>query len=212
MPAVAGASHPLGRTMGGVTSDAPAAGYTAPARSPWLAPVLRAVPAVIAGLIITFTADHSPTVGLIMLSVYGLGSALVLLATAGRMGGAEPVRGLHRGLALVAAIAGGLALVVLVSGTAGLALLLLLVGGYAVIAGALELVWGIRHRDRSGFARDAVVIGVGTLALALVLAFVGDPVSAVGFFGAYAVMLGVYLAIAGVSLRLGTPPEESSAS
>lgn len=181
-------------------------------RSPWIAPVLRAVPAIAAGLIITFTADHSPIVGLTMLAVFGLGSAVVLLVTASRMRTVEPVRGLHRGLSLVAAVAGALAIAVLVSGAAGLALLLLLVGGYAVLAGALELVWGIRHRDRSGFARDAVIIGAGTLALAVVLAFVGDPVSAVGFFGAYAVMLGVYLAIAGVSLRLVTPAEESPAS
>lgn len=174
--------------------------------------MLRAVPAVAAGLIITFTADHSPAVGLAMLGVFGLGSALVLLVTAVRMRAGEPVRGLHRGLSVVAAVAGALAVAVLVSGTAGLALLLLLIGGYAVLAGALELVWGIRHRDRSGFARDAVVIGGGTLALAVLLAFVGDPVSAVGFFGAYAVMLGVYLAIAGVSLRWTASAEESSAS
>jgi len=94
----------------------------------------------------------------------------------------------------------------------GLALLLLLVGGYAVLAGALELVWGIRHRDRSPLARDAVVIGIGTLALAVVLALVGDPVSAVGFFGAWAVMLGVFLLIAGFSLTSTTPAKESSDS
>lgn len=195
-----------------MTSDAPADASVPAARSPWLGPLLRAVPAIAAGLIITFTADHSPVVGLTMLGVFGLGSAGVLLGTALRMGRIEPVRGLHRGLALVAALVGLLAVVVLVLGTAGLGLLLLLVGGYAVLAGALELVWGIRHRDRSGFARDAVVIGGGTLALAVVLAFVGDPVSAVGFFGAYAVMLGVYLAIAGISLRLAAPAEESPAS
>lgn len=195
-----------------MTSDASADASVPAARSPWLGPLLRAVPAIAAGLIITFTADHSPVVGLTMLGVFGLGSAGVLLGTALRMGRIEPVRGLHRGLALVAALVGLLAVVVLVLGTAGLGLLLLLVGGYAVLAGALELVWGIRHRDRSGFARDAVVIGGGTLALAVVLAFVGDPVSAVGFFGAYAVMLGVYLAIAGISLRLAAPAEESPAS
>lgn len=198
--------------MGVVRSDNTAATMAPAERSPWLAPVLRALPAIAAGLIITFTADHSPVVGLAMLAVFGLGSALVLLGTALRMTAAEPVRDLHRGLSLVAALVGGFAVAVLVSGTAGLALLLLLIGGYAVLAGALELVWGIRHRDRSGFARDAVVIGAGTLALAVVLTFVGDPVSAVGFFGAYAVMLGVYLAIAGVSLRRAAPAEEGVAS
>ncbi|UTT63474.1 hypothetical protein [Microcella humidisoli] len=182
------------------------------ARSPWLAPVLRAVPALAVGLIITFTADHSPTLGLTMLGAFGLATALVLLAASLRTPAIEPTRALHRGLAIIAGIAGALALVVLATVGGGLPLLLLLVGGYAVLAGALELVWGIRHRDRSPIARDAVVIGVGTLALAIVLALVGDPVSAVGFFGAYAVVLGVFLLIAGLSLKWTPPVKESPAS
>jgi peptidoglycan/LPS O-acetylase OafA/YrhL len=182
------------------------------ARSPWLAPVLRAVPALAVGLIITFTADHSPTLGLTMLGAFGLATALVLLAASLRTPATEPTRALHRGLAIIAGIAGALALVVLATVGGGLPLLLLLVGGYAVLAGALELVWGIRHRDRSPIARDAVVIGVGTLALAIVLALVGDPVSAVGFFGAYAVVLGVFLLIAGLSLKWTPPVKESPAS
>ncbi|MDO9589875.1 MAG: hypothetical protein Q7J04_01885, partial [Microcella sp.] len=93
-----------------------------------------------------------------------------------------------------------------------LPVLLLLIGGYAVLAGALELVWGIRHRDRSPFARDGIVVGIGTLALAVVLALVADPVSAVGFFGAYTVMLGVFLIIAGLSLRWSASPQEPSPS
>ena len=102
--------------------------------------------------------------------------------------------------------------VVATTTTAGLGMLVLLVGGFAVLAGGLELVWGIRHRDRSALARDAVVIGAGTLALAVVLAFVGDPVSAVGFFGAYAVVLGVFLVIAGLSARWSTQLKEHTAS
>lgn len=174
--------------------------------------MLRAVPALVVGLAITFTADHSPVIGLVMLAVFGVGSALVLLISAARMAGGEPVRALHRGLAIVAALAGSLAVVVLVTIGGGLPLLLLLIGGYAVLAGALELVWGIRHRDRSLFARDAVIAGGATLALAVVLALVGDPVSAVGFFGAYAVMLGVFLVIAGLSLKWSAPVKESPAS
>lgn len=189
--------------------DAPDAPATP---SPWAAPLLRAVPALVVGLAITFTADHSPALGLIMLAGFGLATAVVLVLSSVRMRPLEPLRPLHRGLAIIAGLAGALALVVLTSGGAGLALLLLLIGGYAVLAGALELVWGIRHRDRSPLARDAVVIGVGTLALAIVLALVGDPVSAVGFFGAYAVVLGIFLLIAGLSLKWSTPLKESAAS
>lgn len=178
-------------------------------RSPWLAPVLRAVPALAVGLAITFTADHSAQLGLVMLGVFGLSSALVLLGTSLRMTAAEPLRALHRGLALIAALAGSLSFVGAATLGAALPVLLLLIGGYAVLAGALELVWGIRHRARSPLARDAVVVGVGTLALAVVVALVADPVSAVGFIGAYGIVLGVFLIIAVLSLRFSA---ESSAS
>ena len=181
-------------------------------RSPWLAPVLRALPALVVGVIITFTADHSPALGLITFGTFGVATALVVALTAVRLPRAEPARQLHLGIAAIAGAAGALALVALATFGGGLALLLLLVGGYAVLAGALELVWGIRHRDRSPLARDAVVVGAGTVALALVLALVGDPVSAVGFFGAYAVMLGVFLLIAGFSLKGASPVKESAAS
>jgi hypothetical protein len=181
-------------------------------RAPWAGPVLRAVPALVVGLIITFTANHSPALGLSMLGAFGLATAITVTVSGMMLSAGEPLRSLHVGLAVIAGLVGALALVVLAVMGAGLAMLLLLVGGYAVIAGAFELVWGIRHRGRSPFARDAVVVGIATLALAVVLALVGDPVSAVGFFGAYAVMLAVFLLIAGFSLKWSTPVKESIAS
>ncbi len=198
---------------GRMTSEpATVSANAAAGRSLGVVALLRAIPALAVGLVITFTADHSPALGLTALAGFGLASSLVLALSSLRLPRGEPVRPLSRGLALIAGIAGALALVVLISGGIGLALLLLLVGGYAVLAGALELVWGIRHRDRSPLARDAIVIGVGTLALAIVLALVGDPVSAVGFFGAYGVVLGIFLLIAGVSLTWSPPAKESVAS
>jgi len=181
--------------------------------SPWLAPVMRAVPALAVGLSITFIADHSPALGLLMLGIFGLATALVLVLTSLRMRRDEPLRPLHRVLALITGGAGLLALLaVATTTTAGLGILLLLVGGYAVLAGGYELVWGIRHRHRSALARDGAIIGAGTLALAVVLAFVGDPVSAVGFFGAYGVVLGVFLVIAGFSVRWSAQPKENPAT
>ncbi len=205
---------PLGaRLYDGPMTTAPSADASAAPRFLWLAPVLRAVPALIVGLSITFIADHSALIGLIMLGAFGLATAAVLVLTDVRMRRGEPLKLLHRGLAVITGIAGLLALlVVATTTTAGLGMLVLLVGGFAVLAGGLELVWGIRHRDRSALARDAVVIGAGTLALAVVLAFVGDPVSAVGFFGAYAVVLGVFLVIAGLSARWSTQLKEHTAS
>jgi hypothetical protein len=174
--------------------------------------MLRAAPALVVGLSITFTADHSSMMGLVMLGVFGTVTALMLALTSLHMAKSEPLRSLHRGLAPIAFVAGALAVTVVISGVEGLPLLLLLAGGYAVLAGAYELVWGLRHRDASPLARDAVIIGTGTLAFAVVLALVGDPVSAVGFFGAYAVVLGIFLLIVGLSLKWSTPSKEGTAS
>jgi uncharacterized membrane protein HdeD (DUF308 family) len=182
--------------------------YEPSPRALWFAPVVRALPALIVGLAITFIADHSALLGLVMLAIFGLGSAIALVATGLRLERSEPVRSLHGALSVVAALVGLLAAAAAAVFGSTLPVLLLLVGGYAVLAGALELVWGIRHRDRSPLARDAVIVGVGTLALAVVLALVADPVSAVGFFGAYTVVLGVFLIIAGLSLRWSASPKE----
>jgi peptidoglycan/LPS O-acetylase OafA/YrhL len=113
---------------------------------------------------------------------------------------------------LISGCAAVLAAIAAVATGGSLPLLLLLVGGFAVLAGALELVWGLRHRVVSPLARDAITVGGGTLALAIVLALVADPVSAVGFFGAYAVILGIFLLIAGLSLKWSTPMKEGAAS
>jgi len=179
-------------------------------RDLWLAPIVRAVPALAVGLAITFIADHSALLGLVMLAIFGLGSALALIAMSARLERTEPLRALNGALAIVAVLVGVSAAAAAAVFGSTLPVLLLLVGGYAVLAGALELVWGIRHRDRSPLARDAVIIGIGTLALAVVLALVADPVSAVGFFGAYTVVLGVFLIIAGLSLRWSASPKELS--
>ena len=194
-----------------MTSASPAAASTAPP-VPWSILVLRAVPALGVGLAITFIADHSSALGIAMLAAFGLATALVLVLTSARAERSQPLRSLGLGLAAIAGTVGVLAVVALAFAATSLAMLLLIVGGYAVLAGALELVWGIRHRGRSALARDAIVIGSGTLALAIVLAFVGDPVSAVGFFGAYAVILGIFLVIAGFSLRWSAPASSTRSS
>ena len=185
--------------------------------------VLRALPLLGVGLGITFTADHSSRLGLLALSILGLASAVALAAGALRLPRGEALRDLHLGLAVINGIAGALALVL--PGTR-LSFLLLVLGAWSVIAGALELVWGLRHRRAASaagaspaghpIARDALVVGAGTLALALVLALTSDPVSAVGFLGAYAAVVGVFLVIAALSVprgtATGTPQKEQSPS
>lgn len=189
------------------SSDASAAvsGESA-SSSRWLAPIARAIPAIVVGLIITFTPDHSAGLGLLALGAFGLTSAIVLTVSSTRLSTDEPLRALHRGLAVITAIvaAASFALVAALEGNL-LGFLLLALGAYGVFAGAYELVWGLRHRGRSAFARDGITVGGGTILLALILVAVGDSVSAVGFFGAYAVIMGVFLIITGFSAKSASP-------
>ncbi|MFN3708342.1 hypothetical protein [Microcella sp.] len=168
----------------------------------WLAPIARAIPAIVVGLVITFTPDHSATMGLISLGVFGAVTAVVLVLTTLRLAASEPVRSLHRGLSVITAVVAA-ASFALVAGLEGnlLPFLLLTLGAYGVFAGAYEIVWGLRHRGVTPLARDGITVGAGTIILALILVAVGDSVSAVGFFGAYAVIVGVYLIIAGFSAK-----------
>lgn len=179
----------------------------------WLAPIARAIPAIVVGLVITFTPDHSASMGLISLGVFGAVSAVVLVLTTLRLGAGEPLRTLHRGLSVIAAVVAAAAFA-LVAGLEGnlLPFLLLTLGAYGVFAGAYEVVWGLRHRGISPLARDGITVGAGTVILALILVAVGDSVSAVGFFGAYAVIVGVYLVIAGFSAKWADTPKEHPAS
>jgi uncharacterized membrane protein HdeD (DUF308 family) len=178
----------------------------------WLAPVARAIPALVVGLIITFTPDHSATLGLIALGAFGVSTAIVLVLTTLRMRATDALRSLHRGLAVIAAVV-ALSSFALVAGLEGdlLAFLLLALGAYGVFAGAYEIVWGLRHRGLTPLARDGIIVGSATIILALILVAVGDSVSAVGFFGAYAVIVGVYLVIAGFSLKSAGPSKEHPA-
>lgn len=179
-----------------------AASASAPAAVLRTAILLRALPLIVVGLVITFSADHSTAIGFVMLSVLGLASGASLGLGALRLPAGDALRGLHLGLATLAVIVGVLSLAL---SSRSLGFLLLLVGAYAAFGGLGELVWGIRRRTAHPVARDAIVVGAATAALAVVTALVGDPVSAVGFFGAYAIIAGVFLVIAGLSVGGAAP-------
>ena len=56
-------------------------------------------------------------------------------------------------------------------------------------------------------AKDWIAVGDFTALLALVFLIIPlDVVTAVGLFGGYAVMVGIYLVIGGLSLRWGPSP------
>lgn len=155
--------------------------------SSWLKPI-AAIPV---GLFITFFQSHSPAVGLYTFAtftfVYGAGALIA----------AKSQRALLP-LGLASLIALGLTLVALTqSDQLQISLYLSVVAFWASIAGIYELylAWRAGFSERDG--RDLLISSVLTFGLAL-LFLIGnlDIVSAVGFFGAYLILLGVHWGIA----------------
>lgn len=191
------------------------------ASRPWGVSILRAVPSAVLALVITFSADHSTTLGFVGVGAWALATAIVLAYGAMRRLLPRSVFVAHA--ALLAA--GGVA--ALVFSTQPVAVLLFLVGTLLGVTGALELVGGIVLR-RSAEARDRIFVGgVTALTAIAVLLIPADynqvisipdkvvpPLTAsvivVGLFGAYCAILAVYLVIAGLSAKWA--PDETAAT
>jgi uncharacterized membrane protein HdeD (DUF308 family) len=181
----------------------------------------RALPALVLGLVITFSADHSAVFGLTGFGIFAVVTAAVVLASGLRA--ARSMRGLVLVQGVVTALAGVAALTV---PTRSIGVLVTIVSAWAIVAGALEAVNGIRFRRTRIAARDWLVTGVLTVLLGVVALVVpqnyadayavddkGGVVSGVvtadillvGIIGAWAVIVGVQLAIAAVTLRAPRP-------
>lgn len=205
-----------------ITADDPAqrAAY-------WPLPLARAVPTAVLALVITFSADHSARFGLVAFGLFAVVSGLVIAAVT-----AMRLRGVAAGRYLVAqgvasAVLGALALAF---SSGGVGMFFLLVTVWAAVTGALELWSGFRYRGRHVAANDWLAVGGITAVTALVFLllppdfrqeFVGEQqvsgvldssIVAVGLLGAYAAIVTVYLAIAGLSARWGTDPAETQTS
>lgn len=165
----------------------------------WAVPVARAVVALIAAGVITFTANHSATFGLVVFGAYAVVEGLLVGILSLRTVADRTVRRLFIVHGVVGVIAGVLALAL---ATSGLGLYLYLVSVWAALTGFIELYCGVRSRSKDPLARDWIVVGAFTAVLAIVFLLIpSDSVLAVGLFGAYAVIVGVYLGIGGFSLK-----------
>jgi len=166
----------------------------------WVVPVLRGALAIVPAVVITFSQDHSPALGLAVFGVWAVVSGVLTGALSLRLVDDRLIRALFAVSGLVTAIAGLLALML----PATLGVLVVLVVSWAAVTGMIELIAGLRSRGRSGASRDWVAVGAATaLAAVVFLIFPLDPVSIVGLLGAYLVIVGVLLVIGGVSLRGG---------
>lgn len=176
----------------------------------------RAVPALALAVVITFTADHSASLGYLTFGIFAVVVGAILTASALRL----DARGVTRTVTLAQGIATILAgIVSLALPTGGLPFFVFLLSTFAAITGFLELYLGLRGRGRDRSARDWVFVGALTAVLAIVVllvppefqqAFTGPDqiereltasVIIVGVLGAYWAILGVYLVIAGLSLK-----------
>jgi len=186
----------------------------------WPVPVLRAVPAAVIAMVITFSPNHSAGFGLVLFGVFALVDGAVLAwGSAVRLPGDDRSRrsGLvQAALSIVAGIAA------LACTGLGLPAFISLVVAFALLTGALELSQGVRARRRSPFARDWTTIGGLTLLLAIaflltppdysqqlggvekVTGTLDAPIVLVGLLGAYLAIAAVFHLIAGLSHKWGT--------
>jgi len=182
----------------------------------WYAILARAIPAIVLAIVVTLSADHSVSFGMLTLGLFGAATGAIILVFVLR----SPVRGIERGIGitsgLIAALVGVAALA---SPGSSLSLFILLITSFAAITGFLELYLGLRLRKTSTAGRDHVFAGALTILLALVVLlipadfvqpFTGPDgvareltasIIIVGVLGAYWAILGVYLVIAGLSLK-----------
>ncbi|MBF4604985.1 hypothetical protein EDF31_10193 [Curtobacterium sp. PhB142] len=186
----------------------------------WPIPILRAVPAAVVALVITFSTNHAAGYGLLLFAGFALVEGLVLLwAGVARL----PLDGRSRRTTLLQAVITLLAAVAGFAGNGlGLPAFISVIVAFAVLTGALELAQGLRARRRSPFARDWTTIGALTLLLAI--AFLITPpdysqqlggveqvtgtldasIVLVGLLGAYLAITAVFHVIAGLSHKWGT--------
>jgi uncharacterized membrane protein HdeD (DUF308 family) len=169
----------------------------------WTVPVVRAIVAFVPAAVITFNADHSAEFGLLVFGAFALVNGLVTALLSWKTVTDPRDRSIFTIQGVVGVLAGVLALTL---NAGGLGFFLYIVSVWAAVTGVLELYTGIRVRGRGQVARDWLVVGALTAVLALVfLLLPPHAVVAVGLLGAYLVLIGVYLVIAG-----GSPSSENA--
>jgi len=184
----------------------------------WPVQLLRAIPALVIGLVITFSAIHTASFGLITFGGFALATGILMGWGSFRLEDRQ-LRAASLVFSAIAAVSGAAALALNSAGPGALFLLVIIFGA---TTGFLELYLGLRARGRHDAARDWIAVGVLTALLAIAVLLVPADYSlawsaadagvaargvltsqiiVVGIFGAYAILVGVYLAIGGLSNR-----------
>jgi len=192
---------------------------------PWIAPLVRAVPAIALAIVITFSLDHSASLGLLTFGLFGVlsGLAIGIVALRSEAGAERTIQLIQAALSLLT----GVAALAVTGG--GLPYLVLIVSAWAVTTGFLEGYLGLRSRGEPS-ARDRIFLGALTVVLAIAVLVVPPDfvqqytvdkndfeitasIIVVGLLGLYWAILGIFLAIAAVPVKEATVPTsvESSA-
>lgn len=159
----------------------------------------RAITLLAVGLAIAFTPGHTAQFGLITFGVMALVLSVTLGILAVGLESSTGARGLHIWQSLVSLVVGALAVGLSTTGTLFLLWVIVL---WSLLVGVAEAFAGLRLPAGSALRQDWIVQGTMTVLLALVvLSQSADSVAVVGFVGAWAIIMGVYLAIAGFSAR-----------
>lgn len=156
----------------------------------------RAVPALIAAAVITFSANHSVIVGQLVFMAYGFIIAPVFVW--GAFANAFTTRARRSYLVIGVASVVAAAVTAITIGQ-GLIAFTLTLGIWAAVSGALEIFAGISSEAKYQ-SREMLLLGILTAILGVVEAVLPlNDVYAVGLFGAYGAIVGVFAAIAGFS-------------
>ncbi|WP_411722299.1 hypothetical protein [Mycetocola sp.] len=188
----------------------------------WLVPIARAAVAAVAAVVITFSQNHSATLGLTVFGAFAVLTALAIFAGSGSLKADRVAQHTFVAQAVLTLAAGAVALAFAASASLPAFFAIVLI--WALLTGALELYNGFRLRGRSPLARDWTAIGLVTVLLAVAFLVVPQgldqqftgpdgversltaSIVAVGVYGAYAAIVAVLLVIGGFSLKWGTDP------
>ena len=211
-----------GETHRGVVAD-PALPATVGTVLPWWLPVLRAVPALAAAIVIAFTGGHSPFFGLVVFAGWAATTAVIDL-----VGWFVLPKGLARTVSLgraVVGVLGALLAGLAASGALGgdhdverTAMLTLTAAATLIVIGMLDAAIGTKLKGADAYARDWTTTGAIQVIAAIAVMFVPPgfehryqvedvngiltgAIMVIGLLGAAAAILGVLQVIAGISLR-----------
>lgn len=168
----------------------------------WPVSLVRASIALAAGLVITFSPNHSVRLGLWVFGAFALTSGIALVAVTVIRTGTSSTSITFVVQGVLTAIAGAAAVAFATTRSPDLGVYVVLVTAWAAVTGCLELYCALRAGRASGLAREWLLVGGLSALLALVLVLLPmDAVAAVGLFGAYGIVIGVYLMIGALTLK-----------